>query len=66
MLASIKKLKSIKQYSSQKDPSFNENSFKDYYYIDMLGEGLMGKVYLVENKNSERFALKCIEKSMIV
>ena len=35
--------------------------------LKKLGEGQFGKVYLVENmKNQQKFALKCIEKNMII
>lgn len=41
--------------------------FKDLYVLCKLGEGQMGKVYLVENKKSEKlYALKCIEKNIVL
>lgn len=41
--------------------------FKDLYVLCKLGEGQMGKVYLVENKKTEKlYALKCVEKNIVL
>ena len=51
-------------------PASNSNlrmDFKDLYILCKLGEGQMGKVFLVENKKTEkRYALKCVEKNLVV
>ena len=40
---------------------------KDLYVICKLGEGQMGKVYLVQdNKTEIKYALKCVEKNTVV
>ena len=39
---------------------------KELKYIAKLGEGQFGKVFLVEDEQGDRFALKCIKKREII
>lgn len=56
-------IKDSKTSSSLKTSSLSnlKLDFKDLYILCKLGEGQMGKVFLVENKKTEkRYALKCV------
>jgi hypothetical protein len=70
MLQSSTALKDGKVGSGTIKPPSNSNlkmDFKDLYILCKLGEGQMGKVFLVENKKTEkRYALKCVEKNLVV
>jgi hypothetical protein len=34
--------------------------------LKKLGEGQFGRVFLVRNKEGEKFALKCIQKEQVI
>ena len=53
--------------ASSKTCTMIKNNFKDLYILSKLGEGQMGRVFLVENRKTEqRYALKCVEKNQVI
>lgn len=46
--------------------SFDSLNLKEMINITFLGEGGFSKVYLVATRDNKRFALKCIDKNVIL
>lgn len=45
----------------------NKIQLRDFQYVNKLGEGQFGTVYLVTDPKKERlFALKCISKASVI
>ena len=69
-LETLKRLDDSRRQLSRTARSSNiafKVDLKDLYVICKLGEGQMGKVYLVENKKNEQlYALKCVEKNIVL
>lgn len=62
-IGTLNKLESKREVIQSPRPSGNNAKvdLKDLYVICKLGEGQMGKVYLVENKKTDSlYALKCV------